>query len=1725
MKRVLLCLILFPLIISFKNLEVKYQNSYNLLSFVETTIAIDGDFSDWTAVLQEPQNVITDGAKGAGDPDDPGQTSSDLRIFALTWDDSNLYAYFKRATTSSSGITYLIYLDKDNDGLMESSDLCLFWTFNNSGFQGFNLYSYVPVNPSGDLILGDGYTMPGGVGTLLSTNGNGAMETEGTRFEVSVSFFVLGIEPKSPMNAKPSLTLGTNIPNQVEDNGDILNTLVQKIDIEPERETSAKPGTTVSFSHTITNLGNSSEIIEIEGISMQGWEISFWDSTGNNLLPDTNGNGKPDTGALGINESFDFIVKIEVPSSVPTQTNDEIYIKVFCFSNSSIQDSLKDKIYAGFVVTFKKDQEKWAMPNTTVPFYGQVVENLTESTITIDVSSLSNNGWTTEVYLDSNCDESYESGPLTQFQISANSSICLITYVYVPSYASIGTKDTTETKISFGSPLIEISVYSITNVEESFNFAPSQSSSNGAGEAIFYKHYIRNNQNYRDLFDFTFTSSLGWNVALFKSDKVTPLPDSNGNGKPDTGSISPFGGYFEFYVRVSIPSNATYNQQDITTIYAKSVATSEEKNVQDTTTVKVLVTFEDGSYSIPKSVFPPCSGVFFKAFSLSNGTYRFMVYDPLNTLKTTSPAEYTPDQSGQVWDSYNLEINDLTGTWSVKLQKKQGNNWIDQANYIAYFNVVNNGSISIGAGRSVYNKTNETLTILANLQNSNETKFFETTISYVVFFDTNSNNIPDTGEPYIASNGTVQSYSSGLTTHTTYPFDIEKNSTKQDLWSIFVSNFIYSGTWKILGKWYNSCLNLISENISTFSVVDDSYPPYSQITNITSGQNLYLSSSPFRIEGTAYDNETYVAEVRFSVDGGSSWANAIDDGGNFSNWHYDWAPFYRGSYNLVSKAKDAVGNFEVDLEIIPVNVIDDTPPTEPSVTDNGNYTINTLSANWYSEDPNSGILYYEYCIGTSISLCDIVPFTNVGVQTSITRNDLNLTNGQTYYFRVKATNLDGYTSEIGLSDGIICDKSAPVSTITDPPASSTIYGKTYTIIGNTFDALSGVSFVEISTNGGNSYEILSGTTNWSYNWTLPPDGNYCLKARGTDNLGNLEIPNCHWVYVNSFPLPPSNFQGQETGFCQVLMSWEKSPSSDIAFYNIYSDQGSGVIDYTTPIKKVSGSITSWTTPRGIYGYCGTQISLTKESSQYNQIHFDGINTNKTNYNISGLRVSWDIPGPDIRVDKVYLNSNLVFQAPPGAPSNNGELLTLNDTNVLAGGIFNIQIDFKYVSGGDPNMEGKSINVKFSGGGWSPYISLKLNLSGQYPDPCENSNLGSVEPLIPYKFGIRAEDSVGQEEENTSINFTITVCNSSPVQVQLKSPYSGLKIEGQEVTIYAEISKGSLEDLQDVTFQYKGSGDWTNMVSSHNYFSNPDNAEPFFIYWDISSFPSGIYEVRAVARDKMGVYDLYPFETTIEIEHIDPNLYEDTNGSGLHETIQDISPSSNNPITQGENVDDFITYANIYSGSFLNPTRAYLTLEDPLEKQSLVPINWEHSSEFRNLITDSGESTSNPFILKLFVNDMDNDKKVDSTGVNIFELLLYRYDGIIWNSLPTEINLITKEIKGFSTNFGLFAPLKAPYESDLIPPKEVNNLKLYKNGGEIIFTWDPVLEDINNNPETVKFYYIYRGTAPSFTIDKIGRTNLFAISSSLSFTDNSSLKENQNFYYLITAVDIGGNEGD
>ena len=110
-------------------------------------------------------------------------------------------------------------------------------------------------------------------------------------------------------------------------------------------------------------------------------------------------------------------------------------------------------------------------------------------------------------------------------------------------------------------------------------------------------------------------------------------------------------------------------------------------------------------------------------------------------------------------------------------------------------------------------------------------------------------------------------------------------------------------------------------------------------------------------------------------------------------------------------------------------LIDISPPylSEPvelydvefSLTQSSSYQGNnhTISASWSFKDLESGILDYEWAIGTSPYKDDIQTFISVGLNTEATNNNLKryLEHNSTYYVTVRATNGAGLSHTVASS--------------------------------------------------------------------------------------------------------------------------------------------------------------------------------------------------------------------------------------------------------------------------------------------------------------------------------------------------------------------------------------------------------------------------------------------------------------------------------------------------------------------------------------------------------------------------------------------------------------------------------------------------------------------------------------------------------------------------------------
>jgi hypothetical protein len=88
------------------------------------------------------------------------------------------------------------------------------------------------------------------------------------------------------------------------------------------------------------------------------------------------------------------------------------------------------------------------------------------------------------------------------------------------------------------------------------------------------------------------------------------------------------------------------------------------------------------------------------------------------------------------------------------------------------------------------------------------------------------------------------------------------------------------------------------------------------------------------------------------------------------------------------------------------------------------------------------------------------------------------------------------------------DTTAPTSTIVQPSNNSTLLrGAAITVSGTARDSGGGViGGVEVSFDGGTTWNYATGHENWTFEWSPDKSGQYLIKTRAVDDRGNIETP-------------------------------------------------------------------------------------------------------------------------------------------------------------------------------------------------------------------------------------------------------------------------------------------------------------------------------------------------------------------------------------------------------------------------------------------------------------------------------------------------------------------------------------------------------------------------------------------------------------------------------------------
>ena len=307
--------------------------------------------------------------------------------------------------------------------------------------------------------------------------------------------------------------------------------------------------------------------------------------------------------------------------------------------------------------------------------------------------------------------------------------------------------------------------------------------------------------------------------------------------------------------------------------------------------------------------------------------------------------------------------------------------------------------------------------------------------------------------------------------------------------------------------------------------------------------------------------------------------------------------------------------------------------------------------------------------------------------------------------------------------------------------------------------------------------------------------------------------------------------------------------------------------------------------------------------------------------------------------------------------------------------------------------------------------------------------------VTYKFGLRAVDDLGQEEKNTGTTASASALASlTGVRAAIISPAGGRRIAGDRLTVLAQITLGTSNEIKQVRFQYKASTastwqDITPMTSDH---PNPDPSDPYFVHWDVTALSATNFDLRAIASDLSDTADGAAPVISVVVDAVDFDLREFSITGGRIQKDQTVFNGVANTLRAADPTADLVAKIIIPLGALASATTTITVISNPanapLSGNSARPagITLDVSLAGGQTVLSGGNSA----ILVFSYSDANGDGIVDGSLVRVDALALYAYDAVSqqWrveaaSSIDRTNNTLTGSTAHFSF-FGAFGPAHA-----------------------------------------------------------------------------------------------------
>lgn len=314
--------------------------------------------------------------------------------------------------------------------------------------------------------------------------------------------------------------------------------------------------------------------------------------------------------------------------------------------------------------------------------------------------------------------------------------------------------------------------------------------------------------------------------------------------------------------------------------------------------------------------------------------------------------------------------------------------------------------------------------------------------------------------------------------------------------------------------------------------------------------------------------------------------------------------------------------------------------------------------------------------------------------------------------------------------------------------------------------------------------------------------------------------------------------------------------------------------------------------------------------------------------------------------------------------------------------------------------------------------------------------GVLTSSAAYKYGLRAAHRCGTLEQNTSVTasapamFTLT-----GVRAAIKIPQSGRRVNGNSVTVMAELISGLPAAVKQVRLQYKTSAStaWLDIPARDpGNHPNPDTSAPYFIHWDVTGLAAGSYDLRAVAADLGDTADPSPAAVTITIGADEPDIVENSSGGKVTKE-QVVNNLVANTLQAGDPASSQLAKVEIPAGALDNSTATVAVTNNPALLPP-APADAEAAgiAVEINLSNQSALAGGQSAVVTLVYPDANNDGIVDGTNLrtNLLEMYSSHNAAGPWQrDLESVVDLANKKVTGRTRHFSFFA-LFAPMAANL-----------------------------------------------------------------------------------------------